>query len=199
MMADRRCSTHFIVGTTSEVTKFMACLFASRLEQPDAQASEGGEGAGGSPRRLDVVTEAAEDFAMMTGMEPAEFAGQVDADKLLEHCGGSLERAVGMFMEDKARCRELAPPRDAAVAMGRAAATAATFHAALTEPWSVLSNEPGMIVVPPAVAATRVTLREIYGGCICCTQVMGGKLLFCVFTWGSSSFTRRLPDFVPVF
>ena len=66
---DRRCSTHFIVGTKSEVMTFMACLFAGRLEQPDAQASGGGEGG--------MVTEAAEDFAMMTGMEPSEFAEQV--------------------------------------------------------------------------------------------------------------------------
>ena len=154
-------TTHIVVGVKSEVAALMGCLFAGRLEHPDDGGADG------------AASEAAQALAAATGMEPSELAAQVDADRLLELCGGSLQAALLKFMADEAECRDIAPPK-AATAAAASTATAEDFAAAVTsalyEPWAVLSNEPGMFAVPPAVAATGVTLREMPGGCICCTQ-----------------------------
>ena len=154
-------TTHIVVGVKSEVAALMGCLFAGRLEQPD-------DGGGDCE-----ASEAAQALAAATGMEPSELAAQVDADRLLELCGGSLQTALLKYMADEAQCRAIAPPKDP-MATAATTATAADFAAAVTsalfEPWAVLSNEPGMFALPPAVAATGVTLRELAGGCICCTQ-----------------------------
>ena len=59
---------------------------------------------------------------MALGMEPLDLLARVDADALLEICGGSLEVALDLFLSDEERCRNLAPPkRDLAPAPTRAA------------------------------------------------------------------------------
>mmetsp|Transcript_26367 Transcript_26367/g.70448 ORF Transcript_26367/g.70448 Transcript_26367/m.70448 type:complete len:151 (+) Transcript_26367:261-713(+) len=62
---------------------------------------------------------------MSLGMEPLDLLARVDADALLEICGGFREPrevALDLFLSDEEWCRNLAPPkRDPAPAPTRAA------------------------------------------------------------------------------
>lgn len=43
------------------------------------------------------------------GLDPAELAEQLDVDALIEHCNGSVESALDMYLNDRALCRKVAP------------------------------------------------------------------------------------------
>jgi len=49
-------------------------------------------------------------FAAVLGMEPVDLAKLLDVDALVEHCGGSVEAALDMYLNNHAQCRKVAPP-----------------------------------------------------------------------------------------
>ena len=55
--------------------------------------------------------ESAACFAKTLGIEPDQLAKRVDVGALVDHCGGSVEAALDMYLNDQARCREVAPPK----------------------------------------------------------------------------------------